>query len=149
MVLTLQRLRSACLPLWLAVFFVVPVLKWFLFLAAALAPRYVGPTPPPHEGLRPPTWLERVCPRSRLGSALAGVAVSCALLLGATLLGTQGFRHYGWGLFVGLPFIAGFLAALFYGTHELRPLRESLLVALLAVLVAGQAVQISSGVLDI
>jgi hypothetical protein len=136
-VLTLQRLRSACLPLWLAVFFVVPVLKWFLFLAAALAPRYVGPNPPPHEGLRPPTWLERVCPRSRLGSALAGVAVSCALLLGATLLGTQGFRHYGWGLFVGLPFIAGFLAALFYGTHELRPLRESLLVALLAVLVAA------------
>ncbi len=136
-VLTVQRLRSACLPLWLAVFFVVPVLKWFLFLTATLVPRYVGPTPPPPEGLRPPTWLERVCPRSRLGSALAGVAVSCALLWGATLLGTQGFRQYGWGLFLGLPFVAGFLAVLFYGTHELRPLRESLSVALVTVLVAS------------
>lgn len=135
-VLTVQRLRSAGLPLWLAVFFVVPVLKWLLFLVASVVPRRDVPEPPPHEGIRPPTWLERVCPRSRLGSAMAGVVVSCVLLWSATLLGTQGFRQYGWGLFLGLPFIAGFLAALFYGTHELRPLRESLLVALLAVLVA-------------
>lgn len=136
-VLTVQRLRSARLPLWLAVFFVVPVLKWFLFLATAVAPRREALEPPPHEGIRPPNWLERAYPKSRLGSAMAGVAMSCALLWAATLLGTQGFMQYGWGLFLGLPFVAGFLAAMSYGVHEVRTLRESLLVALLAVLVAS------------
>lgn len=134
---TVQRLRSARLPLWLAVFFVVPVLKWLLFPAAALAPRRELLEPPAHEVIHAPTWLERLCPRSRLGSAMAGVGLSCALLWSATLLGTQGFRQYGWGLFLGLPFIAGFLAAFLYGTHQQRPLRESLLVAVLAVLVGS------------
>ena len=136
-VLTVQRLRSACLPLWLAVFFVVPVLKWLLFLAAAVVPRREALEPAPHEGIRPPSWLERVCPRTRLGSAMASVVLSCGLLWAATLLGTQGFEQYGWGLFLGLPFVAGFLAAMSYGVHEVRTWRESLLVALLAVLVAS------------
>ncbi len=136
LVLTVQRLRSARLPLWLAVLFVVPALKWVLFLVAALVPRNNVPEPPVI-GSRIPTWLERMCPRTRLGSALAGVGLSCALLWGATLLGTQGFRQYGWGLFLGLPFIAGFLAALVHGVHERRRLRDSLGVAMMAVLVAA------------
>src|SRR5262245_61628843 len=38
-VLCLKRLRSARLPLSLAMLFAVPVLKWFLFLALLLVPR--------------------------------------------------------------------------------------------------------------
>src|SRR5262245_36169899 len=37
-VLCIKRLRSARFPLWLAVLFVVPILKWFLFLVAAVVP---------------------------------------------------------------------------------------------------------------
>lgn len=136
-VLTIQRLRSARLPLWLAVLFVVPVLKWFLFLTAALVPRRDEPEPPLLEGARPPTWLERVCPYSRMGSALAGVVISCVLLWAATLLGTHGFQQYGWGLFLGLPFVAGFLAAMLHGVHLPRSLPESLLVASIAVVVGA------------
>lgn len=136
-VLTVQRLRSAQLPLWLAVLFVVPVLKWFLFLVAMAAPRRELPVPPPLAGLRPPTLVERLCPRSRLGSAMAGIASASVLLWGATLLGTHGFEQYGWGLFIGLPFVAGFFAAFVHGVHELRTARECVGVAMLAVLVAS------------
>src|ERR1043165_6229748 len=37
-VLCLKRLRSARMPLWLVVLFVVPILKWFLFVALAVVP---------------------------------------------------------------------------------------------------------------
>lgn len=136
-VLTVQRLRSARLPLWLAVLFVVPVVKWFLFLVAMAAPRREAPEPPRCHGIRPPDLLERLCPRSRLGSAVAGIASACVLLWGATLLGTEGFEQYGWGLFLGLPFVAGFFAAFVYGVHELRTAGECVVVAMLAVLVAS------------
>ncbi len=136
-VLTVQRLRSARLPLWLAVLFVVPVVKWFLFLVAVAAPRREAPEPPRCHGIRPPDLLERLCPRSRLGSAVAGIASACVLLWGATLLGTQGFEQYGWGLFLGLPFVAGFFAAFVHGVHELRTAGECVVVAMLAVLVAS------------
>lgn len=136
LVLTVQRLRSAGLPLWLAALFVVPVVKWLLFLVAVLIPQREA-SPPELPGVRPPNWVERLCPRSRLGSAFAGVGLACALLLGGTVLGTLGFNQYAWGLFVGMPFLAGFLAALVHRVHGARPLRESLLVALLTVLVAA------------
>ena len=130
--LTVQRLRSARLPLWLAVLFVVPVLKWFLFLVALVTPSRQSIEPPPLPGLRPPTWLERLCPRSRLGSAAAGVAIACVLLWTATLMGTQALGQYGWGLFLGLPFVAGFLGAFIHSAREPRSLTDSVMVALLA-----------------
>src|ERR1035441_5517521 len=37
--LCIKRLRSAQLPLWLAVLFVAPIAKWFLFVALALVDR--------------------------------------------------------------------------------------------------------------
>lgn len=46
-------------------------------------------------------------------------------------------NQYAWGLFVGIPFLAGFLAALVHQVHATRPLRESLLVALLSVCVGA------------
>ena len=130
--LTVQRLRSARLPLWLAVLFVVPVLKWFLFLVALVTPSRQSIEPPPLPGLRTPTWLERLCPRSRLGSAAAGVAIACVLLWTATLMGTQALGQYGWGLFLGLPFVAGFLGAFIHSAREPRSLTDSVMVALLA-----------------
>lgn len=135
--LTVQRLRSARLPLWLSVLFVVPVLKWILFLVAMAAPRHEASEPPPIPRVRHPSLLEWLCPRSRLGSAATGVAFACALLWAATLLGTEALGQYGWGLFLGLPFVAGFLAAFVHSTNELRPMGDSILVALLSVLVAA------------
>lgn len=136
-VLTVQRLRSAQLPLWLAVLFVVPIAKWFLFLVAIAVPRRAAAESPCGLITPTPTLLERFCPRSRLGSAVAGVACACVLLWVATLLGTHGFQQYGWGLFLGLPFVAGFFASFVHGVHEVRTLGECVILALLATLVAS------------
>lgn len=135
--LTVARLRDAGLPAALVVLFVIPVLKWFLFLVAATAPTRLRPEAPTSPPAAQPSWLQGICPRSRLGSALAGVAMACALLWGATLLGTQGLGQYGWGLFLGLPFVAGFFAAFTYGVHEVRNAGECVVVGILAVLVAA------------
>lgn len=136
-VLCLKRLRSACLPLWLAVLFVVPILKWFLFVTLALVPE----RPPPGEERTTPAdrrkgaWL----PASVVGSAALAVGISVLLALCATALSTKVLREYGWSLFAGVPFSMGFLAAILHGTREPRSARQSLMVAFAAVALAGAA----------
>lgn len=139
LVLSLKRLRSARLPLGLAVVFVVPILKWFLFLALALVPERAnkGQTPAPlsdaHLG-----W-KRWFPRTTFGSALLAIVLSALLALAATALSTQVFSQYGWGIFVGAPFCIGFLAALIHGARKRRTLRESITVAMISIAIAGVA----------
>jgi len=132
--LCLKRLRSAALPLWLAALFVVPILKWFLFLALSVVPdrkeQSVGRAEQKGSTAR---WL----PTSSFGSAALAVGVSALLALGSTLLGATLLHEYGWGLFAGLPFCMGFLATLIFGARQSRPLKESLGVALLSLLLAG------------
>lgn len=136
-VLCLKRLRSARLPLSLALLFAVPVLKWFLFLALFLIPERVAEAPvPPAEA---EMGIRRWFPRSALGSAALAVLVSVLVALAATALSTHLLRQYGWGLFAGAPFCMGFLAALIHGTRERRSVKESLTVATLTILIAGGA----------
>jgi len=134
-VLSLRRLRSLKWPLWMVVMFVVPLLKWFFFVALSILPRAVEP--PPLPGHRAPRWFERLVPRSMLGSAVMGVAVSTALAIGATALGAGALRQYGWGLFVGVPFVMGLASVLVHGMRERRNLAECMLVAVLAAFIAS------------
>jgi uncharacterized membrane protein YhaH (DUF805 family) len=129
-VLCIKRLRSAQLPLWLAVMFVVPMVKWFLFLALSLVPERHQDKDKPERDI---SWL----PKSVLGSATLAVGASAILALAAMILSTAVLRDYGWGLFVGVPFSMGFLSSLIYGIRERRRLRESLLVAMVSVGIAG------------
>jgi uncharacterized membrane protein YhaH (DUF805 family) len=124
--LCLKRLRSAQLPLWLAVLFTVPILKWFLFAALAVVPERRKPATVPTSV---PDWL----PRSRLGSAAMAVGVTVPLALGACLVSTEILHRYGWALFVGMPFCTGFMSALIHGARVPRRLRESLAVSFIAV----------------
>src|SRR6266487_3054859 len=136
--LCFKRLRSARLPLWLAVLFVVPILKWFLFVALALVPERVerGAEKPATDGARREwAWL----PKSVFGSAALAVGASVLLALGATALGTKVLHDYGWGLFAGVPFAMGFLAAIIHGARERRTIWQSVTVAFVAVALAGAA----------
>ena len=45
--------------------------------------------------------------------------------------------NYGWGLFVRIPFLTGFLAVMICGAREVRSVGECLLVAMLSVAFAG------------
>jgi uncharacterized membrane protein YhaH (DUF805 family) len=130
-VLCLKRLRHARLPLWLAVLFVVPVLKWFLFVTLGLVP---GRCEPDRDGAgRSGSWV----PRSKLASAAVAMALSVMLAAGATALSTLVLHEYGWGLFAGVPFAMGFLAAILHGAGVRRSTSESLGVAMLAVALTG------------
>ncbi len=52
-------------------------------------------------------------------------------------LGVFVFIEYGWGIFVGLPFVTGLLAALLFGYHRPRRYGECFAVASLAVAFLG------------
>lgn len=137
-VLCLKRLRSVGLPLSMAVMFVVPILKWFLFVPLVLLPERAAPETENRDSVtdrRRWMWL----PRSVLGSALLAVGASVLLALGATALGTKVLRDYGWGLFAGVPFAMGFLAAIIHGARQRRTINQSLMVAFAAVMLAGAA----------
>lgn len=133
-----KRLRSAQLPLWLAVLFVAPILKWFLFIALALVPERgerEAEKPATDGGRREWAWL----PKSVFGSAALAVGAGVLLALGAVALGTKVLRDYGWGLFAGVPFAMGFLAAIIHGARERRNIGQSVTVAFVAVALAGGA----------
>jgi len=128
--LSLKRLRSARLPLWLAVLFVVPIVKWLLFVSLAIVPERAGESSKPVPFA---SWL----PKSVFGSATLAVAVSVLLAVGAAVLSTTVLRNYGWGLFVGVPFSMGFFSALVHGARQPRRISESITVALASVGIAG------------
>lgn len=130
-VLCLKRLRDTRMPLWLAVLFVIPILKWILFVALALVPNRNITKKELASG--PLSWI----PKSKFGSATVAMVASVLLCVAATVLSTTVLREYGWGLFVGVPFSMGFLAAVIHGAGQRRRLPENLGVALLAVSLAG------------
>jgi hypothetical protein len=134
--LTLKRLRSTCLPLTLVLFFFVPLINLLFFLLLCVLPARgdSSSTLTP----RKRSWLDRLLPESKLGSALVGALITalCAVIL--AIFSTQFLRNYGWGLFVGIPFAQGFVSVLIYSRNEPVGYSESLGVAALSVaLVAG------------
>src|SRR5215510_14525868 len=126
-VLTLKRLRSARLPAPLVALFFVPFLNLVFFLLLCLWPKHDAE---PSDLERPKGgFLARIVPESRLGSAALAVLLTSLLGFGLVLLGSQFLLSYGWGLFVAVPFVVGFLAALIHGIREQRTVSECLRVA--------------------
>src|SRR6185369_11463378 len=82
-------------------------------------------------------WLDRFIPRSSTACA-ALLTVLCGLLaLVAAQFSTFMLKGYGWGLFIGLPFVMGLTAPLLYAHHHPRTLGECIGVAMLSVTFAG------------
>jgi len=126
------------MPAWLVILFVVPILKYFLFVALAVAPEREPASETSKSAAGPlKERFRRVLPTSKLGSAAFTIFSSALPGLAAVALGTEVLKNYGWALFVGTPFCLGFLAALIHGASEPRTLKESILVALLSVTLVG------------
>ncbi|MCA1565343.1 MAG: hypothetical protein LC803_06865 [Acidobacteria bacterium] len=133
-VLTLRRLRSSGLPLWLVLVFFVPFVNLLFFiLLGVLPPRAsdAGVRGQVSGGLK--RFLDRVIPRGSFGSATFGVVIVTLLTVAATVWSVNGLGNYGWGLFVGLPFCVGLASVLVYGYHQSRTLGSCLLVSLLSI----------------
>jgi hypothetical protein len=127
--MTLQRLRSAGLPLWMVALFFIPLLNILFFLILCFVPPADPATGLPVRE----SSLRRVIPDSMVGSAIAAVVPMGAIGAAIVYLGAQTVGVYGWGVFVALPFCLGLGAVMIYTFHRQRSLRSCVLVALLAV----------------
>ncbi len=134
-VLTIRRLRSAGLPVWLVVLFFVPVLNLFLFAILFILPPAENRVHVTRKNL---AWrLSDLIPKGRFGSALLAVVLSGISAIAFTRFSVHTLNQYGWGLFVGLPFCLGLTSSLIYSYHQERKWGECVLVALLAISIAG------------
>ena len=133
-VLTIQRLRSAGLPPELVTLFFVPCANLAFFLFLSIIPGRDSTAKP---NALPKSWLLHVLPSSATGSAAVSLLVTVLLGLGVALFGTKVLANYGWGLFVALPYIMGFVAAGLYGYRQPRSLSASIGVASLSVVLLG------------
>jgi hypothetical protein len=136
-VLTLRRLRSTGLPLWLVGFFFLPMVNLIFFLVLSILPSRQGPLST-RRGTRFQAMMDRIVPSDALGSAALAVLVAALFGVSATGLSVSFFGMYGWSLFIALPFCLGLFSVLIYGYHRPRSYLSCLLVSLLSIaIVAG------------
>jgi uncharacterized membrane protein YhaH (DUF805 family) len=127
--MTVRRLRSAGLPLWLVALFFLPVLNIVFFLILSLVP----PAASIREPRSGPSGLGQVIPESVLGSALLSVISISAIGAAIAYLGVEKIGSYGWGVFVALPFCLGLTSVMVYSFHRPRSMRSCVLVSITAV----------------
>lgn len=129
--MTLLRLRDARLSAALIVLFFLPGANLVLFLALMLLPSRPSATPAP---------ALFTGSRSRaMESAALAVVVSVALALAIGALSFFFFENYGYILFLGIPFVMGFIGAVVHGLREPRPVSEVFLVAIVSLTVMAGA----------
>jgi hypothetical protein len=129
LVMTIRRLRSACLPLWLAALFFAPVVNLAFFVLLSGIPARNGEGAEARRG----SGLSSFLPRDRWGSAAMAVALTGSMGALATYIGVQRLGTYGWGVFVALPFCFGLVSVMIYCHHEPRTLRSCLAVSMTSV----------------
>lgn len=134
--LTTRRLRDSGLPILLVLLFFVPVANLVFFSVMCVLPGISSPG----DSSGPPAgsaWLDRFMPEGRLASAAMAVAVTAPAGLIGTYLAVNVLSHYGWGLFVGIPFGLGMVAAMLHGYRSERSPSESMFVAITSVAILG------------
>ena len=124
LVMTVRRLRDVGWPLWLtALFFTPPPINVVFFLILCLVPsRSRGESGPIADSVVDPPDLLVIKdvpnrPRKGLnfGRALLCVLLPLPVAAAVIYLGTNVLRDYGWGLFVGLPFVLPMISVVLYG----------------------------------
>lgn len=142
--LTLHRLRSAGMPLFLVVLFFVPLVNLLLFAALSVLPSKPNGIPQTDRDDFASTGLRRMhrsIVRDRMWvSGLLAILISVPLCVAGVFLGAEVFQSYGFSLFVGGPFIFGMFVALLNGFSYPKPLWSCISVALIAGSVAGVAI---------
>ena len=129
-VLGVRRARDAGWNPWTSALMALPVVRLFVFTALAVVPseRHTDALDLPKS-----TWLDRIIPRSRKGSAVAAILLTVALVLPLGFLNVRWLEAYGLALFIGLPFLLGALSVYLFNYHTAHSLNRSIGVAMLAV----------------
>jgi len=125
--LTLRRLRSAGLAPWLVMVFFMPGLNLLMFIVLMILPPrdYAAAARGMEDAL-----ISRIIPRSGIGSALTAMILTFVPIGALILMGSTFLKNYGWGLFIGTPFLIGFISTFIYEYHEPRTLKQSIGVTL-------------------
>lgn len=130
--LTLRRLRDAGQRAgWVFLFF-VPLVNLMLFLWLTFAP---STTKPIAEDVATDELQRMAKPRREVFGVLIAVVLGFAL----AILGTQVLVLYGWGLFLGVPFLTGFIASWFLNEKGIRSRLHTIAVSALTPLLIGIA----------
>jgi uncharacterized membrane protein YhaH (DUF805 family) len=128
---TMQRLRSAGLPLWLVLLFFVPVINLgFFLILSAMPERQRATATRGGRDTEDPPWL--------LDAAVA-IAISVLVCLPCAFLSTKVLGRYGFGLFVALPFSLGLVSTVVFTWRARRSYGECLAVAICSIVAAGVA----------
>jgi uncharacterized membrane protein YhaH (DUF805 family) len=134
--LTIRRLRAVHWPLWLSLLFFVPAVNLLFFLLLVAWPTDSGANLE-DAGTVPLSFVPRVLPGSQLGAAVAGVLATIPYGVIMVLLSTTILKNYSSGLFLGLPFVMGFVATAIYNAKRRHSLGSSLFVAMCSALLLG------------
>jgi hypothetical protein len=123
--MTVKRLRSIGWNPALVLLFFIPYLNIpFLFLISFLPD---GHAPAPER------------PEREVNGAVLMVVLVTILAVGCVVLATVLLEHYGWGLFVGIPFLIGFVPGLLHKTSTTHPVVECMMVGVALELFVGVA----------
>ena len=134
-ILTVKRLRSIGIPTFLAVLFFVPFINLLFFAVLSCLPgREDSET---SREVDPPPFLKRLVPRAPRANFFFSIWVSVLLCLLLLLLCVQLIGSYGWGLFVGIPFVLGMSSVLFHCIHERRSFGKCMAVSSSACALCG------------
>ena len=130
-VTTVQRLRSIGKSARYAFLLLLPVINILLILVLCLTPEKTT-----DKNL---SFLDRFIPKSQLGSAIAGLAISIVPAIIFTYYAANVLSSYGWGLFTLIPFSVGLITSIIYGYHEQRSIGQSISLSLVSVLILSGA----------
>lgn len=139
--MTVKRLRSIGLPLWLVILFFVPFVNLLFFLVLGIVPS--------RERMRESAdlpggvlarSLDLFVARSEGGAILQSILLCGGIGAALAFLGASFMETYGLGLFVALPFCLGLVSVLLAGTHVRRSFKDCLFVSTATTASAGTAV---------
>ncbi len=157
--LTAMRLRSVGIASGWSVLFFVPGVNFLMFAVltalprreiplAQVAPEAALPAPPVGDAPTlayaaddrlPLPWLARILPANHAAADAVAVIVPAIIGLAATFISIELLQNYGWGVFVGVPFAIGLMAALIHVASEPCRMRTCIGFACLSLTVYGAA----------
>src|SRR5688572_30713007 len=123
-ILTIRRLLDINLPRWIVCFFFLPYINFVLFAFLSMIPS--SPAGTARDETHRRGWLDRLMPESQNRTAFVAALVTALFATLAVWLSTTIVGDYGSSLFIGIPFIQGLAASLFYGYRRERNLGECL-----------------------
>lgn len=137
--LTWRRLRDAALPGWWVLFFFVPVLNVLFFVLLCLARSHAAAPIEAHGAAERVLALQgrrTTAPFNRRSAAKA-LATSIPLTIVAVVFGVTILETYGLGVFVGAPFLLGFITAAIVNADGTQTLGSCVSTAMSAVTIVG------------